>query len=123
MAVGAAIADDNARTARLGTVRLRGRAIEMLFCGFQVDLVRLRDEFGDFARLLEAPCAAAVRAFPGAVRSAAEGIALDREAPLLAQRVACSRRAGGIRLAPHAFNTDEDLDRFFHVLDAAPSCA
>lgn len=41
---------------------------------------------------------------------------------LLAHRVACSRRAGGIRLAPHAFNTDEDLDRFFHVLDSAPSC-
>lgn len=54
----------------------------------------------------------------------AGGAAVDKLAGyLLAQRVACSRRAGGIRLAPHAFNTDEDLDRFFHVLDSAPSCA
>lgn len=68
--------------------RLRGRAIEMLFCGLKVDLVRLRDEFGDFARLLEAPCAAAVRAFPGAVRPAPDGVVLDSEVPLLAQRVA-----------------------------------
>lgn len=39
-------------------------------------------------------------------------------AALLARRVACSRRAGGIRLAPHAFNTEEDLARFFQALDA-----
>ncbi len=34
------------------------------------------------------------------------------------RRVACARRAGGIRLAPHAFNTDEDIARFFVALDA-----
>lgn len=39
-------------------------------------------------------------------------------AALLARKVACSRRAGGIRVAPHAFNTEEDIDRFFFALDA-----
>jgi selenocysteine lyase/cysteine desulfurase len=34
------------------------------------------------------------------------------------RRVACARRAGGIRLAPHAFNTDEEIARFFAALDA-----
>lgn len=43
-------------------------------------------------------------------------------AALLARRVACSRRAGGIRLAPHAFNSEEDLERFFQALDAAGRC-
>jgi selenocysteine lyase/cysteine desulfurase len=38
---------------------------------------------------------------------------------LLARRVACARRAGGIRLAPHAYNTEEDVERFFAALDAA----
>ena len=38
---------------------------------------------------------------------------------LRAQRVACARRAGGLRLAPHAFNTDEDIAGFFRALDAA----
>lgn len=38
---------------------------------------------------------------------------------LQAHRVACARRAGGIRLAPHAFNTEEDIARFFRALDAA----
>ena len=48
----------------------------------------------------------------------AGGAAVDKLAGyLLAQRVACSRRAGGIRLAPHAFNTDEDVARFLQALD------
>jgi selenocysteine lyase/cysteine desulfurase len=38
---------------------------------------------------------------------------------LRARRVACARRAGGIRLAPHAFNTEQDVARFFRALDAA----
>lgn len=78
-----------ARGAVLGIEdRLRGRAIEMLFCGLRVDLGRLGAEFGDFAPLMEAPCAAAVRAYPGAVVAEPGGIALDPEVPLLAQRVA-----------------------------------
>lgn len=37
---------------------------------------------------------------------------------LAARRIACAERAGGIRLAPHAFNTDEDVARFLQALDA-----
>jgi selenocysteine lyase/cysteine desulfurase len=37
---------------------------------------------------------------------------------LRARRIACAERAGGIRLAPHAFNTREDVARFLQALDA-----
>lgn len=40
-------------------------------------------------------------------------------ARLSANKVACARRAGGIRLSPHAFNQPSDVERFFAILDAA----
>lgn len=40
-------------------------------------------------------------------------------ARLGAHKVAFARRAGGIRLAPHAFNNAADVDRFFAILDGA----
>ncbi|HPH27168.1 MAG TPA: aminotransferase class V-fold PLP-dependent enzyme [Pseudomonadota bacterium] len=39
---------------------------------------------------------------------------------LNAHKVAFARRAGGIRLAPHALNTQAELDQFFAIFDAAP---
>lgn len=40
-------------------------------------------------------------------------------ARLSAHKVAFARRAGGIRLSPHAFNHAADVDRFFAILDGA----
>jgi len=40
-------------------------------------------------------------------------------ARLTARKVAFARRAGGIRLAPHAFNSADDVERFFAIFDAA----
>ncbi len=67
--------------------RVRGRAIEMLFCDRRVDLARLRNEFGDFAALAEPACARAAARFP-AVRRVADGIVLDEPGPIAARRVA-----------------------------------
>lgn len=39
-------------------------------------------------------------------------------ARLSAHKVAFARRAGGIRLAPHAFNLPIEVERFFAILDA-----
>ena len=68
--------------------RIRGRAIEMLFCALRVDLPGLRAEFGDFADVLTDPCAAAARAFPGRVSAGPAGLAVDPAAPFLAPQVA-----------------------------------
>jgi selenocysteine lyase/cysteine desulfurase len=40
-------------------------------------------------------------------------------ARLAATKVAFARRAGGIRLAPHAFNQPSEVERFFAIFDAA----
>lgn len=40
-------------------------------------------------------------------------------ARLAANKVAFARRAGGIRLAPHAFNQPSEVERFFAIFDAA----
>ncbi len=40
-------------------------------------------------------------------------------ARLTAKKIAFARRAGGIRLAPHAFNNTADVDRFFASLDGS----
>lgn len=68
--------------------RIRGRAIEMLFCALRVDLPGLRAEFGDFAEVITDLCAAAARAFPGRVSAGPAGLAVDPAAPFLAPRVA-----------------------------------
>jgi oxygen-independent coproporphyrinogen-3 oxidase len=68
--------------------RVRGRAIEMLLCDLRLDLARLREEFGDFVRVLDAACAAAAEAFGGLVTRTAEGLMLGGDDPLLARRLA-----------------------------------
>jgi oxygen-independent coproporphyrinogen-3 oxidase len=68
--------------------RVRARAIEMIFCDLGVDLGRLRSEFGDFARMVESACAAALERFDGMVAATAAGIALRVREPMLARSVA-----------------------------------
>jgi oxygen-independent coproporphyrinogen-3 oxidase len=68
--------------------RVRARAIEMIFCDLGVDLGRLRGEFGDFARMVESACAAALERFDGMVDATAAGIALRVREPMLARSVA-----------------------------------
>jgi selenocysteine lyase/cysteine desulfurase len=41
------------------------------------------------------------------------------EAALHDRQIAYAHRAGGIRISPHAFNNDSDLNRLFEALDAA----
>jgi oxygen-independent coproporphyrinogen-3 oxidase len=68
--------------------RVRGRAIEMLLCDLRLDLDRLRGEFGDFVKVLDAACATAADAFGGLVTRTAEGLMLGGDDPLLARRIA-----------------------------------
>jgi len=68
--------------------RIRGRAIEMLLCELRLDLARLRSEFGDFVRVIDAACTAAAEAFGGLVVRTADGLTFGGEDPLLARRIA-----------------------------------
>jgi oxygen-independent coproporphyrinogen III oxidase len=68
--------------------RVRWRAIEMLLCDLRLDLGRLRVEFGDFVRVIDAVCASAVEIFGGLVERSAEGLTLRGDDPLLARRLA-----------------------------------
>ena len=68
--------------------RVRGRAIEMLMCDFAIDLAALRDEFGDFVRILEPECREAVAQYSCHVELDESGLRIVEEAPLLARLVA-----------------------------------
>jgi oxygen-independent coproporphyrinogen III oxidase len=68
--------------------RVRGRAIEMLMCDFAIDLGVLRDEFGDFVRILETGCREAATRYAGHVVLDEAGLRIVEEAPLIARLVA-----------------------------------
>ena len=68
--------------------RVRGRAIEMLLCDLRLDFARLAAEFGDFARLLDAACAAAAERFAGLVERDGAGLTLAAGRPFLPREVA-----------------------------------
>ncbi len=68
--------------------RIRGRAIEMLMCGFHVDLRTLREEFGDFVEILEPAINSASLAFGAEVSPSRDTFAIVGEGPLLARLVA-----------------------------------
>lgn len=68
--------------------RIRGRAIEMLMCGFRIDLAALRKEFGDFVEVLEPAIDAAKRAFGPDVSAMRDRFEINGQGPLLARLVA-----------------------------------
>ena len=68
--------------------KVRGRAIEMLMCGFRVDLAALRREFGDFASILDAGLATARERFGEAVALEGETFRIVRDGPILARLIA-----------------------------------
>ncbi len=68
--------------------RVRGRAIEMLLCDLALDLGRLEDEFGDFARVVGPDLDRAAARFASRVRRTPRGLVLSSDGPLLARRVA-----------------------------------
>ena len=68
--------------------KVRARAIEMLMCGFAIDLAEIRAEFGDFVALLEEGCAAAVARYGTYVRREGDVLRIERNGPVLARLVA-----------------------------------
>jgi selenocysteine lyase/cysteine desulfurase len=41
---------------------------------------------------------------------------------MLARDAVCSPRAGGIRISPHFYNTQEEIGRFFEILGEEIVC-
>jgi oxygen-independent coproporphyrinogen III oxidase len=68
--------------------KVRARAIEMLMCGFRIDLAEIRAEFGDFVALLEEGCAAAVARYDTYVAREGDVLRIERDGPVLARLVA-----------------------------------
>jgi oxygen-independent coproporphyrinogen III oxidase len=79
--------------------KVRARAIEMLMCGFSIDLARIRAEFGDFVALLEEGCAAAVARYGAHVSRRGDILSIERDGPVLARLVA---RLFDARITPAA---------------------
>lgn len=68
--------------------RIRGRAIEMLMCGFRIDLAVLREEFGDFVDILDPSINSAKASFGTDVLADVDKFEIIGEGPLLARLVA-----------------------------------
>jgi oxygen-independent coproporphyrinogen III oxidase len=79
--------------------KVRARAIEMLMCGFKIDLARIRTEFGDFVALLEAGCAEASARYGAHVARRGDILSIERDGPVLARLVA---RLFDARITPAA---------------------
>jgi oxygen-independent coproporphyrinogen-3 oxidase len=83
--------------------RIRGRAIEMLLCGFRIDLDVLGAEFGDFVGLLAPGFTAAAARFGALVEVTPAGLAIPRDGAILARAVA---RYFDAHAAGHAFGAE-----------------
>lgn len=77
--------------------RLRGRAIEMLMCGFRIDLPALHDTFGDFAAHLRPIFRTVADRYAGAVDLASDSLSIRPGARALTRLIAMEfdAHAGG----------------------------